>query len=297
MERRDFLKSASLGFAAAGLPLGNQAAVASDCGAQSEGSSQLGGRDPHDRPKDYRKGPFKRLVILGESTVEGGHWLQQREDRYGDVLVRLINACQKEPIEYHNKGIGANAISPRSPGYAQSRKPSALERYHTDVIDLQPDLFILAYGLNDMRAAMPLGDFHADMATIIGDVQKACSPVTVLTTVYHMTGWRSYPPYDKGSEELTRRYNDCLCGLAAEFDCILADVWAAEGLADWLIHYDGVHANKVGQILIANRIFEALSQHASGLTQWVFEQERNTPWTQSTTKMRTEAGDAFQQTW
>ncbi len=297
MERRDFLKSASLGFAAAGLPLSNQTAAGSDGDSKGEENSTLCCRDPHDRPKDYKKEPFKGLVILGESTVEGGGWLHQHEDRYGEVLVRLINACQKEPIEYHNKGIGANAISPRSPGYAQSRKPSALERYHQDVIDLQPDLFILAYGLNDMRAAMPLSDFRADMATIIGDVQKACSPVTVLTTVYYMTGWRSYPPYDKGSVELTRRYNDCIRGLAAEFDCILADVWASEGLADWVIHYDGVHANKVGQILIANRIFEAIAQHASGLTQWVFEQERDTHWTQVTAKKRTEVGDPFHQTW
>jgi lysophospholipase L1-like esterase len=297
MQRREFLKSASLGLTGVGIPLGNQTTVTSDREAKSEGNSQSGGRDPHDRPKDYKKEPFKRLVILGESTVEGGGWLHQPEDRYADVLVRLINACQKEPIEYHNKGIGANAISPRSPGYAQSRKPSALERYHTDVIDLQPDLFILAYGLNDMRAAMPLSDFRADMATIIGDVQKACSPVTVLTTVYYMTGWRSYPPYDKGSVELTRRYNDCIRGLAAEFDCILADVWGAEGMADWVMHYDGVHANKVGQFLIANRIFEALAQHASGLTNWVFEQARDTQWTQNTTKKRSEVGDPFKKTW
>ena len=296
MERRDFLKGASLGWAA-GAALANQVTFADDQSSQHGGNSRPSGNDPHELPKDYKKDPFKRLVILGESTVEGGPWLHQPEDRYGDVLVRLINACQKEPIEYYNKGIGANAISPRSPGYAQSRKPSALERYHQDVIDLHPDLFILAYGLNDMRAAMPLGDFRADMATIIGDVQKACSPVTVLTTVYYMTGWRSYPPYDRGSVELTRRYNDCLRGLAAEFDCILADVWSGEGIADWLIHYDGVHANKVGQFLIANRIFEALAQHASGLTQWVFEQERDTKWTQNTMKLRSQAGDPFQKHW
>jgi lysophospholipase L1-like esterase len=237
------------------------------------------------------------LVILGESHVEGGGWLDQQGDRYGDVLVSLINTCQRIPIEYHNKGIGANAISPRSPGYAQSRKPSALERYHKDVIDLQPDLFILAYGLNDMRAAMPLTDFRADMATIIGDVQKACSPVTVLTTVYYMTGWRSFPPYDQGSIELTRRYNDCILGLAAEFDCILADIWQAEGQADWLVHYDGVHANKVGQLVIAHRVFESLAQHASCLTNWTFEQARDTKWTQFTREKRTEAGDPFQKTW
>lgn len=292
MERRNFLQRASLGLAAAGLPLSNESVTA------GEGTPNTNVRDPHDRPKDYRAEPFKRLVILGESHVEGGGWIENKaEDRYADILVRLINICQKEPLEYFNKGIGANAISPRSPGYAQSHKPSAMERYHADVIDLKPDLFILAYGLNDMRAAMPLTEFRSDMATIISDVQKACAPTTVLTTVYYMTGWRSYPPYDKGSVELTRRYNDCIRGLAAEFDCILADIWAGEGMANWLIHYDGVHANKVGQIVIANRIFEALAQHASGLTNWVFEQERDTRWTQNTTKQRMAVGDPFVKTW
>ena len=297
MERRDFLKGASLGLAAANTSPASRKVFGNSPAPQQEENLKPASNNPRARPKDYKKDPFKRLVILGESTVEGGPWLQQQEDRYGDVLVRLINACQKEPIEYFNKGIGANAISPRSPGYAESRKPSALERYHQDVIDLHPDLFVLAYGLNDMRAAMPLSDFRADMATIIGDVQRACSPVTVLTTVYYMTGWRSYPPYNRGSVELTRRYNDCLRGLAAEFDCILADVWAGEGMADWVMHYDGVHANKVGQILIANRIFEALAQHASGLTQWVFEQARDTKWTQNTMKLRSQAGDPFQRDW
>jgi len=297
MERRDFLRSASVGLAAAGLPLGHQASAGTDGDAKSEGNSKLGRRDLQDRPKDYKKEPFKRLVILGESHVAGSRWLHQREDRYADVLVWLINTCQKEPIEYYNKGISGNAISPRSPGYAASAKPSALERYHKAVIDLQPDLFILAYGLNDMRADMPLNDFRADMATIIGDVQKACSPVTVLTTIYYMTGWKSYPPYDKGSVELTRRYNDCIRGLAAEFDGILADVWQAERQADWLIHYDGVHANKVGQLVIAHRIFESIAQHASCLSNWTFEQERGTKWTQITKEKRTEAGDPFQKTW
>jgi hypothetical protein len=297
MERRDFLKNASLGMAAVAGPRGAFGAPGGDWERNNDENSKQGFREAHERPKDYKRGPFKRLVILGESHVQGGPWLQSQEDRYADVLVRLINACQKEPLEYYNRGIGANCISPRSPGYAQSVKPSALERYHKDVIDLQPDLFILAYGLNDMRAEMPLTDFREDMATIILDVQKACSPVTVLTTVYYMNGWKSYPPFNKGSVELTRRYNDCLRGLAAEFDCILADVWAGEGGADWLIHYDGVHANKVGQLLIANRIFEALAQHASGLTDWTFERERDTEWSRTNTRKRAEAGDPFEKTW
>ena len=246
---------------------------------------------------DFWKEPFKHLVIMGESTVEGGPWLSRQEDRFADVLAGLINACQKQPVEYHNKGIGANAISPRSPGYAKSRKPSALERYKADVIDLKPDLFVLCYGLNDMRAGMRIEEFRQDLATIIRDVKQACAPLTVLTTVYYMTGWRSFPPYDKGGVELTLEYNACIRRLAAEFGCVVADVWGAEGGADWLIHYDGVHANKVGNLVLAHRVFEAIAQHASGLSQWSFEQERDSEWTLTTTRMRAEAGDPFQKTW
>ena len=249
------------------------------------------------KPKDRQKAPFRRMVILGESTVQGGPWLGRREDRYADVLVNLINACQDTPMEYFNKGIGSNAISPRSPGFEKSRKPSALERYKTDVIDLNPDLFILAYGLNDMRAAMPIADFREDMATIIRDVQKACSPLTVLTTVYYMTGWKSYPPYNLGSIELTERYNECIRGLAAEFGCLLADVWSGEGGADWLIHYDGVHANKVGNLVIAHRLFEVIAQHSSGLTNQTFAQEKDSAWTRKTMSERAQEGDPFRKTW
>ncbi len=246
---------------------------------------------------DQRREPFKRLVILGESTVEGGPWLSDPTDRFADVLVRLINTCQDRPVEYHNKGIGANAISPRSPGYEASRKPSAIERYREDVIALEPDLFVLCYGLNDMRAAMPVEDFAADMSTIIRGVKAACAPVTVLTTVYHMTAWKSYPPFDRGGPELTRDYNAAIRRLAEEHDGILADVWQAEGCADWLIDFDGVHANRVGNLVIAHRIFEALAHHASGLSLKAFADQRDTKWTKDTTASRADVGDPFKKTW
>lgn len=249
------------------------------------------------KPRDFRKEPFKRMVILGESTVEGGPWLEHKEDRYADVLARLLNSCQDTRLEYFNKGIGANAISPRSPGYEKSRKPSALERYKKDVIELKPDLFILAYGLNDMRANMPVDQFREDMTTILRDVRDACSPVIVLTTVYYMTGWKSWAPYDKGSPEIAMKYNDAIRSLADEYGCIVADIWAAEGGADWLIHPDGVHANKIGNLVIAHRLFEAIAQHASGLTNQTFARTRNTRYEQATTQKRAQFGDPFKKDW
>lgn len=241
--------------------------------------------------------PFERMVVMGESTVEGGPWLERTEERWADVLAGLIERCQRRPLVYFNRGIGANAISPRSPGYANSRKPSALERYREDVIALQPDLFILCYGLNDMRAGMNVEEFREDMQTILSDVMAACHPLTVLTTVYHMTGYRSYPPYNRGGPAQTRVYNEVIRQLAEANDCLLANVWEAEGQADWLIHPDGVHANAVGNLVIAHRVFEVLAQHCSGLTTAVHAATGDTEWTRRTTAERAGAGDPFVRTW
>ncbi len=65
---------------------------------------------------DTPRGPFKSLVVLGESTVEGGGWLRGPEERFADLLWKLLEQAQEEPMAYHNAGVGASVISPRSPG-------------------------------------------------------------------------------------------------------------------------------------------------------------------------------------
>jgi len=214
--------------------------------------------------RDYRSEPFERMVTLGESHV-GGAGVLDKANRWVTQVAKLIERFQGRPLELYNKGIGANAISPRSPGYEASVKPSAMERYRDDVIALEPDLFILSYGLNDMRAGMPPEEFREDMATIIRDVKAACNPVMLLTTVYHMSRYDWYPPFDVGSVAATRVYNLVICQLAEEHDCLLADIWSAEGQADWVIHPDTVHANDLGHLLIAHRVFETLATHCSGI--------------------------------
>ena len=247
--------------------------------------------------KDWWPDEFRRMVILGESTVEGGGWIENQAERWGDILAGLINSCQAAPVEYINKGIGANSISPKSPGYEGSAKPSAIERYRADVIDNRPDLFILCYGLNDMRAGMDVDEFIGEMRTIVRDVKAACKPLIVLTTIYYMTGWRSWAPFDKGSKALTHQYNAAIAKLAEEEGCLLSDVWDAEGGADWVINPDGVHATKVGNILIANRVFQTLATHASGLSKATNERDSHTKWTKETSAARAAAGDPYDPWW
>ena len=241
--------------------------------------------------------PFRRMVVLGESTVEGGGWIAEGSERWADIVAGLINDCQDEPMEYLNKGIGANAISPISPGYEASAKPSAIERYHADVIEQKPDLFVLCYGLNDMRAAMPVDAFIGEMRKIVTDVREACAPLIVLTTIYYMTGWLSYPPFDRGSRALTRVYNDAIAALAEEEGCLLADVWDAEGGADWVMNPDGVHANKVGNLLIAHRVFQTIATHCSGIASAVNRRDMSTHWSQDTMSAREKDGDPYDPWW
>lgn len=214
--------------------------------------------------QDLQSIPFTRMVVLGESHI-AGQCATTEGRRWVNIVADLIGEYQGTPVQLFNQGIGANAISPRSPGYPASAKPSALERYQQDIIDLRPDLFILSYGLNDMRAGMLPEDFRQDMQQIIVDVQADCNPVTVLTTVYHMSAYDLYPPFDIGSVAATEVYNLVIRQLAREHGCILANIWAAEGCADWVIHPDTVHANDLGHRLIAHRVFEAIATRCSGI--------------------------------
>ena len=153
-------------------------------------------------PKVLPVEPFKTLVVLGESTVEGGPWLLAGEPRWADVLAGLINTGQEQPVRYVNAGIGASVIWPARPGYDASIKSSALERHETSVIDNRPDLFVLAYGLNDMRAGMAVELFAREMRTIVRQVMAACSPVTASSLPSPATPARSPARPGAGSSAL-----------------------------------------------------------------------------------------------
>ena len=204
------------------------------------------------------------MGVLGDSHLHGAGASEEKR-RWVNIVADLISCYQGIAIKLYNKGIGANSLSPRSPAFDSSAKPSALERYRDDVIALAPDLFVLSYGLNDMRAGMPTEDFREDMKQIIVDVKDSCNPVIVLTTVYHMTAYDWYPPYNIGSPATTEVFNLVIRQLAEEHGCILADIWDAEGQADWVVHPDTVHANDLGHHLIANRVFEAIAVNCSGV--------------------------------
>lgn len=235
--------------------------------------------------RDFRTEPFKKMVVLGESAVQGGPWLSADELRWADILANLIDACQDQPLEYLNEGIGASVISPKSAGYADSNKPSAMERYKSRVIDPAPDLFVMAYGLNDMRCATDPTLFAAEMETIVRDVKASCDPLILLVNIYYMTGFDRYPPFDQGSCESAEAYNRAIASVAAKNECLIADVWWAMNGADWLVHGDGVHANAVGNMITAHKVFEVIAANCSCLSERTNRLHRDSEWTRVASSM------------
>ncbi len=230
--------------------------------------------------RDFRSKPFRVAVALGESTTAGGT-ATSRELTWVSLLANLIDESQLVPVKMINSGIGANCISPRSPQYPQATKPSAMERYQQHVIDHHPDLALVSYGLNDARGGTPLAQFLEDLRQIVLDIKGQTGATVVIVNAYFMTGfllWGSYG-LDKANLATFMGYNCAMRRLAEECDVLYADVFAAEGMATWMIDPDGVHANNLGHRLIANRIFEVLAQNCSCLSQKAVALRKNfKPW-------------------
>jgi lysophospholipase L1-like esterase len=228
--------------------------------------------------KDLHSEEFLKMVAIGESTTAGG-WSTSPDRCWVSALASNINDFQSNKMEFVNVGIGANLISNRSPLYEKSNKPAANERLDKHVISNQPDLLIISYGLNDARGGTPLDLFKEELTNVIHDVRKQIDPLIVLLGPYYMTAFNtlSHPDWNKADLTLFRQYNEVISQVAAIEECLFVDVLAANGETDWMVHYDGIHANDLGHRIIANQIFEVLAQQCSGLAQKTRELEKTSP--------------------
>jgi len=217
--------------------------------------------------RDWHDKEFTKLVTLGESTTAGG-WSSYRQRCWAEQLARTINEYQRVPVQLVNAGIGANVISTESRGYEYSRKPAATERLDKHVIAHEPDLLVIAYGLNDARCGTPLDVFCDAMRQIVRRVREAIQPLIVLPGPFFMTDFSEDcggPRWAHGSLEIFHQYNEAIETVADETDCLYVNLLESYREAPWLIHFDGCHANDLGHRLVANKMFEVLASNCSGL--------------------------------
>jgi lysophospholipase L1-like esterase len=283
LSRRDLM--AASGAIAAGLTAAARSSVA------QEPTLSAADNAPDRGPKrDWWPREFRQMVTLGESTTAGG-WSSHRERAWAHQLARTINEFQRVPVQLVNVGIGANMISPQAPAYEYSGKPAALLRLEPHVFRHNPDLLLVAYGLNDARGGTPLELFTSEMRSLIDQVRQRIQPLIVLLGPFYVNGFDRYGPhFNHATLETLQQFNRAIEGIAGEKDCLYVNVLPAYNQADWLIHHDGVHANDLGHRIIANQVFQVLATNCSGLALETKEMEQHIlPWRDESVLQR-EAG-------
>jgi hypothetical protein len=67
------------------------------------------------------------------------------------------------------------------------------------------------------------------------DIKAKTQAVIVLVNVYFMTGFDRYLPYNQANIATFMGYNAGIGRLAEECDVLYADVFAAHGMAPWMV--------------------------------------------------------------
>ena len=226
---------------------------------------------------DWWSNPFKRMVTFGESHTVGIS-ATKREYGWASVLKELIDLFQHEPVRLINRGLGADIISRQCPLFQEykGKRPIGIERYRKHVIEENPDLVIISYGYNDMRAGTPEKAFRADMQTVITDIKNETQSLVVLMDTYFIPG-KGYSNgtggtiagsnWDRGSKEMQGLYNQTIRDLAGANDLLFASVYEVQEEATWTFCTPSgegdIHANDLGHRLIAHRVFEVIAANCS----------------------------------
>jgi len=215
-------------------------------------------------------GPFHRMVVLGDS-IAYGMCAHRPEHEWNQVAAELLRRFQDEELEVLNRGLPAEVISPRAPGYAESAKPSLMERYRRHGIEPRPDLVVIAEGLNDMRSGMPVQDYMADLTRIVTDIQQETGALVALLGIYHQIFGRgandpaALPTWTRWTPDVARVYNLAVRLVAERCGALFVDVQAAMGRADWTLNPDCCHPNDLGHVLIGHALFREIATHCPGL--------------------------------
>ena len=245
--------------------------------------------------RDWWSQEFRKMVTLGESNTAGG-WSSSPERCWAPRLEALISDVQASPVKLFNAGIGANVISTRSPSYELSGKPAALIRLDKHVIEPNPDLLIVSYGLNDARGGTPVDLFAEEMVSLIDRVREKIQPLIVLLGPYFITDFqRGAPNWSKASPDIMYAFDDVISGIARAKDCLFVELMDIFDRASWLIHYDGVHNNDVGHLVIATRIFQVLVSSCSGPVKHTKAIEKESPRWRDESVLKSDYGESGRQ--
>ncbi len=208
------------------------------------------------------------IVAIGDSITQADtHWTVQKHKNtiQGGWVTRLGSTLNKNlPDEYEviNKGINGDTAY------------GVLNRLDRDVIQLKPDIVIIAIGTNDIFAKLSSvpnttpGAYQTTMIRIFNKLQLGLpdTPVYVMgmTTPlrkYAHIRFGNFLPQQDAVQAVFNDYNSVLKKLAQDFEFFYVDLpsqWPGDIKESWKFYADGIHPNDAGYDFMGKILYDTL---------------------------------------
>ncbi len=167
--------------------------------------------------------PSVVICALGDSVTQGvmeHRWLDPSATYLRRLQIALEEFFPTTTFNTLNAGVSGDQVT------------GGLERLDRDVIQHQPDLVLLAFGLNDcLKGISNTGEFGKTLTKIVGRLQNETEADIVLVTPPFMAtraGSRVHPEHSPFAGDIARCQND---GTLAAYAEIIRQVSSREKLA------------------------------------------------------------------
>jgi acyl-CoA thioesterase-1 len=196
--------------------------------------------------KKLRGGEKLKIVAYGDSITAGGEATQPGLIYWQRWANELQRKYPRAKIEAINGATGGDTTR------------NGIERLQAKVLDQQPDLVIIAFGMNDNNVApfgVPLEEFKRNLGVIIDRIQSGTKAEIILVSAFPPN-----PNWRFGSKQMAN-YAGATGQVAREKRCAFADVYP-----NWIT----VAARKQPEDLLGNNI-----NHPNDFGHWIYFQVMN----------------------
>ncbi len=184
----------------------------------------------------FEAGMYRTVVAFGDSIVEG----YNQPEGWPEMLQRDLGA-RFGGVQMINAGVSGNTAA------------NGLARVEKDVLEHNPDLVLISFGLNDMKNGEKVADFTANMNALVNAIQgEGTRPVLMTTT-----------RLQQGASILGRvnpaPFNEAIRQIAEDREITLIDVhekFKGYNTPEYLM--DVAHPNREGYRRLADIVREGL---------------------------------------
>ncbi len=209
-------------------------------------SMQIG----QDNPRFVVGRTFRTYVAVGDSISYGETAVDKVHDGWVPRLAALIEQAQGQPLTLCNKAISGTRMCT----VTDNRMfPAAKDTVQEYILDNDPDLITISYGINDLHAGTTLDEFITTYRAYLTQVTQGCPNAVILVCGLSAKGGDA----DSGT---LQAWNAAIQTLAEEFGLIYNDSYQDTRGVEWLLS-DGLHPTNAGYRVMANAAFRTLCAH------------------------------------